>query len=146
MSYDPTVPQAAKPRFKPVGALVVVAALGASAVAGAARASALSAFHTPGWSAQCYVVGEEAPPVLTCSLPRSGFYVSMWASKRPLTGSDANDKNYHDVFAAQRLLGFDRYWKFGPLFGCVSRSTGLTCWNAAGHGWSLGRSGSYRLF
>jgi hypothetical protein len=138
--------RAAKPRFKLVGALVAVAALGALAVASAARASALSAFHTPGWSAQCYVVGEEAPPTLTCSLPRSGFSVSMQASGRSLTGSNPKDKNYHDVFAARRLLGFNRYWEFRPLFGCVSRSTALTCWNAAGHGWSLSRSGSYRLF
>ena len=137
--------RAARPRFELVGALVL-AALGALAVAGAARASALSAFHTPGWSVQCYVVGEEAPPTLTCSLPRSGFAVSMWASGRPRSGLDPKDRGHHDVFAARPLLGFGRYWAFEPLFGCVSRSTGLECWNAAGHGWWLDRSGGDRLF
>ncbi|HVP75880.1 MAG TPA: hypothetical protein VMS63_07645, partial [Gaiellaceae bacterium] len=102
--------------------------------------------HTPGWAVQCYVAGQEAPLVLTCSLPRNGFSVWMDATSRAGTAVDAKDIHYHDYFAARRLLGFDRYWAFGSLFGCVSRSTGLTCWNAAGHGWSLSRSGSYRLF
>ena len=106
----------------------------------------MSAFHTPGWAAQCDVVGEEAPPNLSCSVTRTGFFLSIGATGRPHTGFDLKDKNYHDVYAARRLLGFGRYWAFGSRFGCVSRSTELTCWNAAGHGWSLGRSGSYRLF
>jgi hypothetical protein len=116
------------------------------ALAGGASASALSAFHTPEWSVQCYVVGEETPATLTCSIPQSGFFVSMNRGGRPRTGLNALDEHHHDPFAARRLLGFDRYWAFGSLFGCVSRSTGLTCWNSTGHGWRLARSGAYRLF
>jgi hypothetical protein len=127
-------------------ALVAAAVLAALAIAGAAGASGLSAFHTPLWSAQCYVVGEEAPPVLTCSTPRSGFFVSMDARARPRPGVATRDKNYRDPFAARRLVGFDRYWTFGSLFGCVSRSSRLKCWNSAGHGWWLARSGAYHLF
>jgi hypothetical protein len=127
-------------------ALVAAGMLTALAFAGGASATALSAFHTPRWSAQCYVVGEEMPPTLACSIPKSGFFVSMNQRGRPRTGFNALDKNRHDSFAARRLLGFDRYWAFGSLFGCVSRSWGLKCWNSAGHGWQLARSGAYRLF
>jgi hypothetical protein len=126
--------------------LVAAGTLAFMAFAGGASASALSAFHTPGWSAQCYVVAEESPTFLTCSIPQSGFFVSMDKGGRPRTGFNALDKHHHDPFAARRLLGFDRYWAFGSLFGCVSRLDGLKCWNSAGHGWRLARSGTYRLF
>ncbi len=95
---------------------------------------------------QCYVVGEEAPPVLSCSRPSDGFFVFMEAKGRVGKGFDPNGRSYHDYFAVRRLLGFGRYWKFGALFGCVSRSTGMRCWNKAGHGWWLGRPGGHRLF
>lgn len=111
-----------------------------------AGATALSAFHSPGWAAQCYVVGEEHPPVFTCSRPKDGFFVRMSGRGRVETGYNAKDKGFHDPFAARRLLGFGRYWKFGQLFGCVSRSGGLKCWNRAGHGWWLGRPRGYRIF
>jgi hypothetical protein len=32
------------------------------------------------------------------------------------------------------------------VFRCVSRRTGLTCTNARGHGWWIGRYHGYRLF
>jgi hypothetical protein len=70
----------------------------------------------------------------------------MYGHTRTQTGINLRDKNRHDPFAATRLLDFDRYWAFGHRFGCVSRDWGLKCWNAVGHGWSLQRSGSYRLF
>jgi hypothetical protein len=121
----------------------MVAALAFSPSAGA---SAASAFHTPRWSAQCYVVAGEAPPALICSVTHSGFFLSMDARRAARTGVNPLDKNRHDPFAATRLLGNDRYWAFRSLFGCVSRSWGVKCWNAAGHGWSLQRSGSHSLF
>jgi hypothetical protein len=113
---------------------------------GAAQASALSAFHTPAWVAQCYVVGEEHPPVFTCSRPSDGFFVQMGAGGRVQTGTNRSDRGFHDPFAARRLLGFGQYWKFGSGFGCVSRSSGLKCWNRAGHGWWLGRPRGFRTF
>jgi hypothetical protein len=125
---------------------VLIAGVLAVALSGTASGSARSAFHTPQWFAQCYVVGEERPPTLTCLVTHSGFFVSMNAHTRTQTGVNPRDKNRHDPFAASRVLGPDHYWEFGHLFGCVSRDSGLKCWNAAGHGWWLGRSGSYRLF
>jgi hypothetical protein len=111
-----------------------------------AGATALSAFHTPAWAVQCYVVGEEAPPVLICSQPRDGSYVSMSGSGRVQRGVDARDKNYRDPFAARRLLGFDRYWKFRSRFGCASRARGLICRNRAGHGWDIRRRGTVTIY
>ena len=113
---------------------------------GPADATALSAFHTPGWAAQCYVVGEEHPPALICSRPRDGFFVQMAASGRVQIGHNRKDRGFHDPFAARRLLGFGQYWRFGSALGCVSRSNGLKCWNRAGHGWWLGRPRGYRAF
>jgi hypothetical protein len=111
-----------------------------------ASATALSAFHTPGWPVQCYVVGEEHPPVLSCSRVRDGFLLQMDARGRVQTGTNPKDRGFHDPFAAKRLLGFGRYWKFGSLFGCVSRRSGLKCWNRAGHGWVLSRPHGWRTF
>ena len=106
-----------------------------------AHATALSAFHTPGWSAQCFVVGEEAPPALVCATPRNGAFVSMQSTVAAKLGNDPGEKGRHDVYAARRLLAFERYWAFGRLFGCASHASGLKCWNAAGHGWWIDRSG-----
>jgi len=132
-----------RPKRKSV---LIAAGVVAVALCGSAGGSALSAFHTPQWFAQCYVVGEEGPPALTCSVTHSGLFVSMYAHTRTQTGVNPLDKNRHDPFAATRLLSSDRYWAFRHLFGCVSRYSGLKCWNAAGRGWWLRRSGSYRLF
>jgi hypothetical protein len=129
---------------------LTVFALAASATAvlasSPADATALSAFHTPGWTVQCYVVGEEHPPVLSCSKPSDGFFLQMGAGGRVQTGINPKNRHFHDPFAARRLLGFGRYWKFGSGFGCLSRSSGLKCWNKAGHGWWLGRPRGYRTF
>src|SRR5919198_3066081 len=71
-----------------------------------ADATALSAFHTPGWAVQCYVVGEEHQPVLTCSRVRDGFFLQMDARGRVQTGTNPKDRSFHDQFAAKRVLGF----------------------------------------
>jgi len=62
--------------FITVGLLLGVAASGL-----AAAGSALSAFHTPGWAAQCFVVGEESPTILSCET-RSGAIASMRTTGR----------------------------------------------------------------
>jgi hypothetical protein len=126
--------------------LIAVLVVGALEAPRPAAATALSAFHTPSWLVQCYVVGEEHPPVLRCSRPRDGFFVSMTASGRVQIGRNLRDKGYHDPFAALRVLNFGQYWKFDSLFECVSRSGGVKCWNKSGHGWLLGRPDGYRLF
>jgi hypothetical protein len=53
---------------------------------------------------------------------------------------------HHDPFAARRLLGAKRYWRFGSDFGCFNRGDALHCWNRSGRGWWwYVRSGNYRL-
>ena len=126
--------------------LVIVASAALSIHVGVGVASALSAFHTPAWVAQCYVVGEEAQPALSYVRLSDGFFVSMDLGGPARTGFRPRDRGVHDIFAARRLLGFGRYWSFGRDYGCASRSAGLTCWNRVGHGWRLGRNGRYRIF
>jgi len=123
-------------------AIALLLSLPASALA--VGSSALSAFHTTGWDAECWVVAEESPPFLTC-YTRGGLTGSIGAAGRAAL-TKRSGEYHHDPFAAHRLLGLDRYWKFGSQFGCVSRGTGLKCWNNSGHGWVLGPSGSYRVY
>jgi hypothetical protein len=111
-----------------------------------AQATALAAFHTADWAVQCYVVGEEQPPALICSQPRDGSYVSVTGNGRVQRGVNLKDKNYHDPYAARRVLGFGQYWKFGTRFGCFSRASGLKCSNRAGHGWVIPRRGAVTIF
>jgi len=131
-------------RGAPIAAFGLLAAL--LLTAGPAHASALSAFHTPGWVVQCAVVGEEHAPILTCTTLASGEFVSMGIRSPVETGRDRKSKGHRDPFAASRLLGFGRYWKFESAFGCVNRASGLKCWNAAGHGWRIDRDGRRLLF
>ena len=133
-------------KTKPVRTALLCAVAFSLLAAPSSHATALSAFHTPGWAVQCYVVGEESPPTLTCSRPSNGSFVAMRATSLVETGSDQSGRGYHDPFAARRLLSYGRYWEFGSFFGCVSRSTELKCWNQAGHGWRIGRDGRRHLF
>jgi hypothetical protein len=127
--------------------LVVVAVVAAAlVVTGRGFASALSAFHTPGWAVQCYVIGQEQAPVLRCSTPRDGRFLEMGATGRPSTGVNPRDRHIHDPFAARRTLRFGRYWAFGSMYGCVSKTGGVMCWNSNGHGWWIGRGEGYRGF
>lgn len=43
-----------------------------------------------------------------------------------------------------RILRYGTTWRVGP-FTCISRVTGLTCWNRNGHGFFLSIQ-SYRIF
>jgi hypothetical protein len=88
-------------------------------------------------------VGEESPPVLSCAT-RGGVIVAMGAVDRvKLTRTTRAFRR--DVFAAQRVLPLNRFWRFGLKFGCANHPGGLRCWNRAGHGWRLETSGRYRL-
>lgn len=126
-----------------------VAAALAVAVGGlgdSAQASALSAFHTPGWHAQCFVTGEESPPTLTCWRTGDGLLFRMGASGRVVNEVDGDFKRYFDPFTATRRLGFGRYWTFASRFTCASKPDGLTCWNRSGRGFRLGRPWGWRIF
>src|SRR5689334_17261955 len=117
--------------------LLVVALIGPSA--DAASESALSAFHTPGWTVACVVVGgEESTPTLSCQSDQ-GRVVSM-SPRGAAISSVAVGGSYRDPFAAHRLLRARRYWRFGNLYGCFNRGDGLHCRNESGDGWWLFRS------
>ena len=134
--------------------LVAAAVVAALAVVPSAGATAASAFHTPGWVAQCYVpVGHESPMttwVLACHTPDDGFTISMGLRSRPRYHYHRLHKGYRDRWAGRRLLGFDRHWAFRAegeeWWHCVSRRAGLLCWNRVGHGWWLDRDGRFRTF
>lgn len=134
-------------RCAAVGALGLASCL---AVASLSGASALSAFHTPGWAAYCFVPFPHEAPLsatgLTCVTPNDGFTISMGPRDRPRYGYDRKARGSRDPFAATRLLRFGQHWAVRLYWHCVSRQTGLTCWNKAGHGWWLGRYRGYRVF
>ena len=123
--------------------LLIAAVLALPASGVGAPQTALSAFHTPGWSMQCVVVGEEAPPALSCET-RSGLIVSMGSTSRA-TVTEATGPFRHDPFAAHRTLAVNGYWRFGRQFGCVNHGAELRCWNQRGRGWWLGPSRAYRI-
>jgi hypothetical protein len=131
-------------------AVAVVAILAAFAAPGAARASALAAFHTPGWAAACFVPSPYERPLwqtgLVCWTPNDGFTISMGPRGRPEWRYEPENRGYRDPFAAMRLLRFGRHWAVRPYWHCVSRRTGLTCWNRAGRGWWIGRYRGFRTF
>ncbi|MBA3384209.1 MAG: hypothetical protein H0T20_06090 [Actinobacteria bacterium] len=125
-------------------------AAGVLATPGLASATALSAFHTPGWAAECYVPFPHELPLsktgITCLTPSDGFTISMGPFGRPTKTYDKNAVGYRDPFAARRLLRLGQHWAVRPYWACSSKATGLTCWNKSGHGWWLGRFRGYRVF
>jgi hypothetical protein len=110
------------------------------ALASDAYAQADATFGTPGDAVYCNYYGP-----LYCWTPNDGFSVYMTsygrASKRYVKGN----RDYVDDFAP--ILRFGHFWRDGRgRFRCDSRKSGLTCRNARGHGWWLGRYVGYRLF
>lgn len=134
-------------------AVLVGLALIVMALPSAARATALSAFHTPGWAAECFVPYPHERPisdtVLVCITPNDGFTIVMGSRSRPRWRYDPKARGYRDGFAAARLLRFGQHWAVRPArpyWYCVSRRSGLTCWNSVGRGWWLGRYRGFRTF
>jgi len=116
-------------------------------------ASAQSAvFKTPQRAAYCDfqakgTLGEGGAPIkasnLLCWTPNDGFFVTM-----DRTGSARHaygEEFFQGSTPPAATLPFGRGWRLGG-FRCVSRSSGLTCTNASGHGWWLGRFRGYRMF
>lgn len=134
-------------------AVCLVAGVAAVPMASARPSSGLAGFHTPQWAAQC-VVAENVlggPSPLICWTPNDGFTVRMNAVGRATRSYETAHKGYRDRFFSRRLLDYGQHWAFrivyvGNVYRCVSRRTGLTCWNQAGHGWWLGRYRGYRIF
>jgi hypothetical protein len=131
-------------------------------------------FAALGKAAYCYVdqAGfENRRPSLFCWRPRDGWGVEIASNARrahaafhnhpPRTGEDFGDLRGYVPRA--RVLSFGRRWLYlcanpavrttchvggrGVIaFTCVSSPAGLTCTNAAGHGWWIGRSRGHRVF
>jgi hypothetical protein len=67
--------------------------------------------------------------------------------ERGRAGKRYEPKNISFDDVVGRELRFGGHWHIRGLgFWCISRRTGLTCVNRAGHGWWLGRVRGYRLF
>ena len=93
---------------------------------------------------------------LVCWRPRTGFAVSMTHLGRAFVRSSAAYRNWASEAPAAQLRPRETWWvsarrtvgrgtpPTGSLFRCTAGSNGLTCANAAGRGWWLGRAGGYR--
>lgn len=120
------------------------AALAAAVVSGIAGASGqwTSYWKTPGEAAYCRVL--YGPVHLICWTPNDGFTINLSTTRAPTHFYWGGHKDfYRDV----PLLGFGYYWTWGgATFRCDSNSNGLTCRNAASHGFWLGRYHGYRTW
>jgi hypothetical protein len=129
-------------------------------------------FATPGKAAYCYtdVAGSEDDRAeLFCWRPNDGRWASIeWNGRRARTGIyDGFPRIAHRITKlkgyapAARVLRFGERWRLRcddpgdfrtcegrgvTAFACSSARTGLTCRNAAEHGFWIGRYRGYRLF
>jgi len=110
----------------------------------AGNAAAVADFVTPGKAAYCGISEGEAPLRLICWRPKDGLTLDMGRRGRAQGRVHAANRGYYDP-APGRVLRFGRSWTARLYWRCVSRSTGLTCTNRAGHGWWLGRLRGSRL-
>lgn len=129
-------------------------------------------FGTPGTAAYCYT--DYAGPIndnakLFCWTPNDGWWASIGSyGRRARTGTyDTFPRIAHGMTKLKgyapraRLLRFGQRWSLRcsdpgdfktcrgsgmTAFTCTSARTGLTCRNAAGHGFWIGRYRGYRLF
>jgi len=107
-------------------------------------------FRTPGRAVYCYVTTGEVEYGLQCWTPNDGFLVTVGSEATTLRGGtpyvyDPELKGtYHDSYS---LLNFGQTWRSQDGgFHCRSSTSGLTCENAQGAGFWLGRYAGYRLF
>jgi hypothetical protein len=122
-----------------MGVLLIVSLATASA------ATAVADFVTPGKAAYCGVSEGEPPLTLNCWRPRDGITLDMTRRGHPRWRVYSPNRGYYDP-APGRILSFGSRWRFPGYWTCVSRATGLTCTNRAGHGWWLGRVRGSRVF
>src|SRR5690348_13170571 len=102
-------------------------------VPASANAQADATFATPGDAVYCNFYGP-----LYCWTPNDGFSVYMTSYGRVTKRYARENRNYVDNFAP--VLRFGYRWRDGRgRFRCTSTRNGLTCRNARGHGWWLGR-------
>jgi hypothetical protein len=125
--------------------LLCVAAVACAFMACTGYAAAVSDFVTPKKLAYCGVSEGEPPFHLICWRPSDGMTLWMRRLGPARKRIDAHNRGYYDP-APGRVLRFGKQWRVAGYWSCVSRRTGLTCTNRAGHGWWVGRVHGSRLF
>ena len=134
-------PEAPSTRSK---SLLLVAIIAAFLVT-VADAAAVADFATPHTLAYCGVSQGEAPFRLICWRPADGLTLDMTTRGRAKSHLDRLNRGYHDP-AVGRVLRFGQGWARRGRWACVSSSSGLTCSNASGHGFWIGRLRGSRVF
>jgi hypothetical protein len=133
--------------------LLCALALGAAAATAGARAARIVFFKTPSGNIGC--IASIDPEYLRCDIrsglqPRPpepkdchlGWGDSLSMSRTGRAGYVCHGDTVFDPHA--RALAYGSTFTFAS-FRCTSRTAGLTCRNAAGHGWFLSRK-RYRRF
>jgi hypothetical protein len=130
--------------------MLVAATLWAGAGGADARSSAFVSFRTP--SKNIYCLYDSSSAQLRCDIqsglhpvpprPRTchfdwGGSVNMRRSGPAHVGCVSDSVHMPNA----RVLRYGTTWRRGG-FRCTSRTTGLTCRNASGHGWFLSRQRS----
>jgi hypothetical protein len=125
-------------------------AAGVAALVVPAGAAAAVHFRTPSGNIGCYVdrsfircdisrtAAKPPPQPASCELDYgNAFEMSRTGRPRRICHGDT-------VLGGRRVLSYGETLRSGA-FTCTSRSSGLTCRNAGGHGWFLSRE-RVRLF
>ncbi len=121
-----------------------------AALALPASAAAAVHFRTPSGNIGCYVdrdfircdIGRTATKVP----PRPASCELDWGNAFEMTRTRRPRRICHGdtVLGGRRVLAYGETLRFGA-FACLSRTAGLACRNAGGHGWFLSRE-RVRLF
>ncbi|HST26635.1 MAG TPA: DUF6636 domain-containing protein [Gaiellaceae bacterium] len=127
-------------------AVAVLAPLQASA-----RTATIYSFRTPSKNIYCqYAAGLGSPPFLRCDI-QSGLHHPTPGTHHCVEGVYGQSVGMtktgpaavlcisdSTINPAAHVLGYGQSWSFNG-FRCASRSSGLTCANARGHGFFLSR-------
>ena len=132
--------------------LLIAAALGGLALAGGARAQDEQGFKMPSRNVYCIIEDADGdqPMDLRCDIQQMSTRAPRAPASCPLSWGDAfsitpnggrgrlvchGDTTKNDDLPT---LAYGSYWNHAG-FSCASKTTGVTCTNARGHGFSLSR-------
>jgi hypothetical protein len=134
-------------------AAAVLAALVVLAASAQGSPRAFVSFKTPSGNIGC-IADSSSGGYLRCDIrsglrprPRSSSCNGEYGDSLSMTRNGRVGFTCHGdttLDPRARVLAYGRTWR-GNGFACTSRTTGLTCQNAAGHGFFLSRE-SYRRF
>jgi hypothetical protein len=124
------------------GLAILVSLCTAAAASSEPTAAAASPVFRAGRLAACILYYH--PKRLVCTRRGKPSTLSMRPTGTARTG-ELELKEPVSLIAFRPLL-VGQTWSEGRDFRCRHRRSGLTCRNASGHGWWLGRPSAYRLF